>query len=82
MGAAAVLSTEYCYDYPSPCVTRLSPRAVESADVRSPSRDKSAAPYQRQGFVEGVPFMWLLLHDATCLHDEDICFYGGCVGRH
>jgi hypothetical protein len=33
----------------SPCVTRL------SADVRSPSRDKSAAPYQRQGFVEGMP---------------------------
>jgi hypothetical protein len=24
--------------------------------------------------------MWLLLYDATCLHGEDICFYGGCVG--
>jgi hypothetical protein len=51
--SAAVLSTDYCYGCSSPCVTRLSPRAVESADVRSPSRDKSAVPYQRQGFVEG-----------------------------
>ena len=32
MGAAAVLSTDYCYGCPSPCVTRLSPRAGKSAD--------------------------------------------------
>jgi hypothetical protein len=36
------------------------PRHASLADVRSPSRDTSAAPYQRQGFVEG-PFVWLLL---------------------
>jgi hypothetical protein len=64
MGAAALL-TDHCYGCPSRSVTRLSPRAVKFADVRSPSRDKSAAPYQRQGFVEGVPFVWLLLYDAT-----------------
>jgi hypothetical protein len=59
-------------------VTPLSPRAVDSADARSPSRERALLCISA---MLGGDY-WLLLYSVTCLHGEDTtCVFGGCAGR-
>jgi hypothetical protein len=67
----------------SPCVTRLSPCAEKSAGHHRGTRAllHISAKVTLRGCLSCGCRM-LLLYDATCLHGEDPCFFGGCAGRH